>query len=168
MRLYTHKLSPFSAKIRVALDEKGIAYEEIALPISRNAILDKPAELRALNPREQVPVLVDGDVAVYDSTVILEYLEERAPAPALLPHGLAARARARQLEDHGDWLVGGCILDLLAETYRKPDPAARDAAKQAQAVAAVERELDRLERELAGRDSSRATSAPPTSPARSR
>ncbi len=152
MKLYTHRLSPFSAKVRIALDEKGLACEEIALPITRHAVLEKPAEMLAINPRAQVPVLIDGDVRLYDSTVILEYLEERTPRPALFPSGLAERARARQLEDYGDWLMSGCVGDLIAETYRKPDPAAHDAAKVASATAAIQREHDRLERELAGRD----------------
>ena len=115
-------------------------------------MLDKPAELLEINPRGQVPALVDGDVALYDSTVINEYLDARYPEPALLPSETVARARARQLEDHGDWLMAGCVGDLISEAYRKPDPAARDAAKLAAASAAIRSEFDRLERALAGHE----------------
>ena len=152
MKLYTHKLSPYSAKVRIALDEKGVAFDEAALPIRRTGILEKPAELLAVNPRGQVPTLLDGDVRLYDSTVILEYLEERHPEPPLYPREVAARARARLLEDFGDWMLGGCVAGLLAETYRKPDPDTRDAARLEAAAAAVAEAYDRLEAELDGRE----------------
>jgi len=152
VKLYTHKLSPYSAKVRIALDEKGVAFDEAALPIRRTGILEKPAELLAVNPRGQVPTLLDGDVRLYDSTVILEYLEERHPEPPLYPRGVAARARARRREDFGDWMLGGCVAGLLAETYRKPDPDTRDAARLAAAAAAVAEAYDRLEAELDGRE----------------
>src|SRR4029453_16479247 len=54
---------------------------------------------QAANPRHEVPALVDGDTAVFDSTIILEYIEDRWPQPPLLPSGAAARARARMLEE---------------------------------------------------------------------
>jgi glutathione S-transferase len=152
MKLFTHPLSPYSAKVRVALAEKALHYDEVSLPITRNAVLDKPAELLAINPRGQVPALVDGDVRLYDSTVINEYLESRYPEPALLPADLPARARARQLEDHGDWLLAGCVGELINEVYRKPDPAQQDAAKVATIAATIAGEYARLERELDGRD----------------
>lgn len=149
MKLYTHPLSPYAAKVRIALDEKGLAFEEIALPVGRQGIRSKPAELLAANPRGQVPVLFDGDVALYDSTVVVEYLDEIAPEPPLLPRGAAARARARLAEDDGDWLMGGAVADLIAETFRKPDPATRDAQRIEAAAAAISAAYDRLEERLA-------------------
>jgi glutathione S-transferase len=53
--------------------------------------------------RGEVPTLVAGELVLYDSTVILEWLEERHPERPLLPHGATARARARLLEDEGRW-----------------------------------------------------------------
>ena len=91
MKLYTHSLSPFSGKVRIALDEKGLAFEEEQLPITRQAILHKPKALLDANPRGQVPTLVASDLVLYDSTVILEWLEEHQPEPALLPPGADAR-----------------------------------------------------------------------------
>lgn len=79
MQLYTHALSPYSAKVRIALAEKGIDYEEIQVPVGRHGIVSKPPELVAANPRDQVPTLLDDSLALYDSTVILEYLDERTP-----------------------------------------------------------------------------------------
>ena len=149
MQLYTHALSPYSAKVRIALAEKGLDYEEIQLSVGRAAIVSKPSELLAANPRAQVPTLIDGALALYDSTVILEYLEEVHPDPPLFPAGVTERARARRLEDDADWLMGTAITDLLAETFRKPDVATRDRAKIATATVAIRTGYDRLELELA-------------------
>jgi glutathione S-transferase len=152
VKLFTHALSPFSAKVRIALDEKKLGYEEIALPITRQGIVSKPREFLALNPRGEVPVLVDGDVSLYDSTVILEYLNERYPQPPLLPDDVAMRARARLLEDSGDWYMNTAVSDLIAEVFRKTDPTRRDAARLADAAARIGRGYDGLEALLDGRD----------------
>lgn len=152
MKLYTHALSPYSAKVRIALDEKGVAFEEIALPVGRAGIQSKPKELLAANPRAQVPTLLDGDLALYDSTVIVEYLDEKRPEPRLFPTDRADRARARLAEDEGDHLMSGAVAQLINETFRKPDPATRDTQRIEDAAAQIERAFDRLDRALAGRD----------------
>ena len=152
MKLYTHGLSPYSAKVRIALDEKGIAFDEIALPLRRAGITHKPEEFLAANPRAQVPTLVDGDLALYDSTVIVEYLEEKQPEPHLFPVDRTERARARLVEDDGDHLMGGAVVDLIQETFRKPDPATRDEARIADAAARIHAAYDRLEAALDGQD----------------
>jgi glutathione S-transferase len=56
---------------------------------------NKPAELWEQNPYGKVPVLVDGDVVVYESAIIDEYLDEKYPEPSLMPKNLGLRARAR-------------------------------------------------------------------------
>ena len=149
IRLYTHALSPFSGKVRIALDEKGIRYEEEQLPITHQRILEKPKAMLDANPRGQVPTLVAGDLVLYDSTVILEWLEETHPEPPLLPRGADARARARLLEDEGDWLMNGAVTQLLAQTYRLSDPAQRDPVALGAATAALHAAFDRLEVGLA-------------------
>jgi glutathione S-transferase len=145
MKLYTHALSPFSGKVRIALDEKGVAIEEEQLPITRQRILEKPKAMLDANPRGQVPTLVNGDFVLYDSTVILEWLEERHPEPPLLPRGIEARARARLLEDEGDAIMNGPVMQLLAQTYRLTDPAQRNQAEYDAAVAGLHAAFDRLE-----------------------
>ena len=149
MKLYTHALSPFSGKVRIALDEKAIACEEEQLPISRQAVLSKPKAMLDANPRGQVPTLVAGDLVLYDSTVILEWLEERYRDPPLLPGGIDERARARLLEDEGDWLMNGPVTALLAQTYRLSDPKQRDEPALAAARDALHAAFDRLETLLA-------------------
>jgi glutathione S-transferase len=91
MQLFDNAFSPYAYKVRVALYEKGIDFERRAM----RTAAERDA-LRALNPRDEVPALRDGDTVVYDSTVICEYLEERFPAPPLMPADRAARPSIRQ------------------------------------------------------------------------
>ena len=93
--LYEHPLSPYAQKVKIALAEKGVEFE-CRLPDFMSA--NDPA-FAAANPRLEVPALVDGDVRVFDSTVILEYVEDRWPAPPLLPSTPAERARVRMIEE---------------------------------------------------------------------
>lgn len=98
MKLYGVPLSPYVRKVAVVLELKGIAYEsEPSLP---------GAVPRDISPLGKIPALVDGDVAIADSTVICEYLEEKYPAVPVLPQGVEARARARWLEELGDSKLG--------------------------------------------------------------
>jgi len=95
--LFDHPLSPYAQKVRIALREKGVPFG-LALPGGLGAG-GAAGEFLEANPRAEVPALVDGDVKVFDSTIILEYLEDRFPDPALLPSGAAERARVRMLEE---------------------------------------------------------------------
>jgi glutathione S-transferase len=95
--LYDHPLSPYAQKVRIALREKGLTFE-LALPGGLGAG-GAAGEFAEANPRAEVPALIDGDVRVFDSTIILEYLEDAYPAPALLPAGAADRARVRMIEE---------------------------------------------------------------------
>jgi glutathione S-transferase/RNA polymerase-associated protein len=93
--LYEHPLSPYAQKVKIALREKQIEFE----PRIPDLFTGNDREFQAANPRREVPALIDGGAAVFDSTIILEYLEERWPEPPLLPTGAPARARVRMLED---------------------------------------------------------------------
>jgi glutathione S-transferase len=95
--LYEHPLSPYAQKVKIALREKGIPFE-LAMPDAIGSGASGGDFLTA-NPRGEVPVLLDGGIGVFDSTIILEYLEEKWPNPALLPASPAARARVRTIED---------------------------------------------------------------------
>jgi glutathione S-transferase/RNA polymerase-associated protein len=98
--VYDHPLSPYAQKVKIALLEKGVPFEA-PLPdaIGSGATGGRFA---AVSPRGEVPALIDGDVSVFDSTVILEYIEDRWPTPPLLPRSAAERARVRMLEDAMD------------------------------------------------------------------
>jgi glutathione S-transferase/RNA polymerase-associated protein len=95
--LFEHPLSPYAQKNKIALREKGIAFDAVT-PDGMGAGGGGGA-WAAANPRLEVPALVDGDVTVFDSTIIQDYIEERWPLPPLLPAGAAARARVRMIED---------------------------------------------------------------------
>src|SRR5580698_367636 len=95
--LYDHPLAPYAQKVRIALREKGVAYQ-VALPGGLGAG-GAAGEFAEANPRAEVPVLIDGAARIFDSTIILEYLEDRFPTPALLPSDPAERARVRMIED---------------------------------------------------------------------
>jgi glutathione S-transferase len=98
-------LSPYVRKVLVCLDLKGIGYEiDPIVPFLGDE------RFTALSPLRRIPVLIDADVVLSDSTVICEYLEERVPAPALLPEGAAARARARWLEEFADTRIGEVFI----------------------------------------------------------
>src|SRR5262245_8424766 len=73
----------------------------------------KHLEVARVNPKQQVPVLVDGDLEIFDSTQIFEYLEDLAPTPPLWPPGPAARARARLVELKSDEVYFPHIIRLM-------------------------------------------------------
>src|SRR5437763_15535584 len=79
--VYEHPLSPYAQKVKIALAEKGVAFE-CRLP---DFMSGRDDAFAAANPRLEVPALVDGDTRVFDSTIILEYIEDRWPTPPLLP-----------------------------------------------------------------------------------
>lgn len=152
MKLYTGPLSLFSAKIRIAIDEKGLAPEHISVGWSlADRYLPHHPEVLAANPRGQVPVLVDEGLALYDSTVIFEYLEDRYPEPSLYPADPVARARCRLLESKGDEEVFPPLWDLIEEAFYPASDEGRDEARLAIARKQLHDVYAQLEREIAGR-----------------
>lgn len=98
MILYEHPLSPYAQKVKIALLEKALSFEG-RLPAGLGSGSTAEPAFVAGSPRGEVPLLVDGELAIFDSTVILEYLEEAYPSPPLRPSGAAERARARMIEE---------------------------------------------------------------------
>jgi glutathione S-transferase len=109
-------LSPYVRKVLVCLERKKVAYEiDPIVPFFGD---DRFAKL---SPLRRVPVLIDDQVTLSDSTVICEYLEERHPEPPLLPRGAAPRARARWLEEFADTRLGDVFVwRLFNEVVIKP------------------------------------------------
>ena len=90
MTLFSSPTDPWSHRTRLVLAEKGIAIELV------NCDLHKlPEDLLDLNPYHSVPTLVDRDLVLYDSRVIMEYLDERFPHPPLMPIDPVTRAQFR-------------------------------------------------------------------------
>ena len=80
LRLYTFKLCPFAHRVRLALAEKGLMAEQIEIDLK-----NKPADFKAVSPNGRVPLLVHGSAKLWESAVILEYLEEVFPQHSLMP-----------------------------------------------------------------------------------
>ena len=93
MKLYTYYRSQASFRVRIALNLKGLAREDSYLHLEKGDQVG--AEYRAINPQMVVPTLVDGDVKLFQSLAILEYLDEKYPYPPLLPGDPAARTWVR-------------------------------------------------------------------------
>jgi glutathione S-transferase len=97
LRLYDHPFSPYAQKVKIALREKGQPFEA-PLPQGIGAG-GATGEFTKANPRAEVPALIDADVMVFDSTIILEYIEDKWPTPPLLPKSPHERARVRMIEE---------------------------------------------------------------------
>ena len=150
IKLYDHPLSPYAQKVRIALREKGAPFQ-LALPGGLGAG-GAAGEFAEANPRAEVPTLIDGPVRIFDSTIILEYLEDAHPTPAMLPAGAAERARVRMIEEVMDthyeainWALGEINWFRRAEG---------DFADQLKATAARQTQgfLAWLERQLGERE----------------
>ena len=110
--LYDNPFSPFARKVRMVLQWKAVAFESIdALAVAEHE------RLVAVNPRAEVPVLVDGDVTVVNSAEIVAYLEDRFPSPTILPATPALRARARSWQRIADTLLDAIIHDISLWTW---------------------------------------------------
>jgi len=150
IKLYDFLPCPFGQKVRIILAEKGLSYELIQIDMTQGE-QRKPEFLR-LNPFGRVPVLVDEDITVYDSTIIAEYLEDEYPEPPLLPAvgASALRARARTWEDFADTSFTAQVGQLMGE-MGKPE-GDRDPARLQRAQRSIERVLDFLNHELQGQE----------------
>lgn len=96
MKLYTYWRSSAAYRVRIALHLKGLECEQVAVDLRAGA--QRAGDYLALNPQGAVPVLeLDDGTRLTQSLAICEYLEERYPAPALLPHDAPGRARVRAL-----------------------------------------------------------------------
>ena len=115
LQLFSGPLSMFGAKLQIAALEKGIAFDLIMVPFDQDDRYEpKHPEVLRINPeRQQVPVLIDGELELFDSTQIFEYLEDMKPEPALWPAGAAARARARLLELQSDEIFFPQVVRLF-------------------------------------------------------
>ena len=133
LKLISHKLCPYVQRAVIALTEKGVAFERIDIDLA-----NKPDWFLAISPLGKTPVLQVGDVAIFESAVILEYLEETQLKP-LHPADPLRRA------EHRGWIeFGSAVLGDIAGFYATADEAAFK-AKTAQ----LERRFARLESRVA-------------------
>lgn len=92
MVFFSDAMSHYCHRVRIVLAEKGVAVEVVDVNPG-----ELPAEIADLNPYNEVPLLVDRELALFEPNVMMEYLDERFPHPPLLPVYPVARAQSRQL-----------------------------------------------------------------------
>lgn len=105
MLIVGNHISPYARKILVALDHKGVDYE-----IDPIVPFFGTDEFTEVSPLRRIPVLIDGDLVLNDSTVIAEYIDERWPAPPLMPRSPEDRGKARWMEEFADSRLGDLII----------------------------------------------------------
>lgn len=114
--LYERTDCPFCWKARLALAELELEYR-----IEATRLGEKHPALAELSPTGTVPVLVDAEVVIWESAVILDYLDSRYAPGQLFPGDAAEQARVRLLHAYSDKNVGGCLRDLVFEKRSKPE-----------------------------------------------
>jgi RNA polymerase-associated protein len=132
MNLYTTATTVQDHRTRIVLAEKDIAYEAIIVDPKK-----LPEDLIDLNPYGTVPTLVDRDLVIYDSRVIMEYIEERFPHPPLMPVGPVARAQSRLalFRVENDWYP---LIDIIENKPAKSaDKARKELTESIAATASV-------------------------------
>ena len=133
LTLISHKLCPYVQRAVIALNEKGVPFERIDIDLG-----NKPDWFLKISPLGKTPVLVVGDKAIFESAVILEYLEETQPN-ALHPADALDRA------EHRGWIeFGSAVLNDIAGFY-----AAKDEATLKAKAAQLEQKFARLEQRVA-------------------
>ncbi|HWZ40555.1 MAG TPA: glutathione S-transferase family protein [Bradyrhizobium sp.] len=113
LKLVSHKLCPYVQRAVIALTEKGVPFERVDIDLA-----NKPDWFLRVSPLGKTPVLLVGDHAIFESAVILEYLEETQANPL---HPANALHRA----EHRAWIeFGSAVLNDIAGLYSAPDEAA--------------------------------------------
>lgn len=113
LKLISHKLCPYVQRAVIALTEKGVPFERVDVDLA-----NKPDWFLKISPLGKTPVLGVGETAIFESAVILEYLEETQPKP-LHPADPLQRA------EHRGWIeFGSAVLSDIAGLYSAPDEAA--------------------------------------------
>jgi glutathione S-transferase len=112
LKLISHKLCPYVQRAVIALIEKSVGFERVDIDLS-----NKPDWFLAISPLGKTPVLLVGNIPIFESAVILEYLEETQPKP-LHPADPLRRA------EHRSWIeFGSTVLADIAGFYAAPDEA---------------------------------------------
>ena len=109
MKLYGYFRSSASYRVRIALNMKGLDYDQVSVHLAKGKQYDR--EFSAISPQNLVPVLEDDGQLLYQSLAIIQYLEEKFPEPRLLPKDSPGRNRVRSLA-----LISACEIHPLNNT----------------------------------------------------
>jgi glutathione S-transferase len=118
IKLYDFPMSPRARKVRIALAEKGLQYEKATIDITKGE--QKKPDFLAVNPNGKVPALQDNGTNLYESSIIMEYLNDTYPNSPLLPTDPGQRARARVLLHYGDNPFDSACAAIVGEVFFKP------------------------------------------------
>lgn len=134
MTVFSDAGSQYSHRVRIVLAEKGVSVELIEIDPR-----DYPVELAEINPYCSLPVLVDRELVLYESKVLMEYLDERFPHPPLMPVYPVARAESRQFmyRIERDWCARADVIDNPRSTERAVAKARQDLRDELGSVAPV-------------------------------
>ncbi len=134
MTLFSDPQDHYSHRVRMVLCEKGVTVDIVDVDLSH-----KPEELSEINPYGTLPTLLDRDLVLYKSTVIMEYLDERFPHPPLLPVYPVARAQCRLLMHRIELDWSGRVDVLMAGKGRETamDKARKELRESLAAIAPV-------------------------------
>lgn len=144
MTLYSENFSPHSASVRIAIHAKALDIAIVAPPGGL-----KSAQYHKINPLGTIPCLIlDNGAALPESLAIMEYLEEKFPAPPLLPVSAEARAHVRMLSRIGELQIMIQSAELIALGDTQP----RDEGAAAQRLTRMVRGLAALQNSLSGED----------------
>jgi glutathione S-transferase len=149
LTLYYGSGSPYAWRAQLALEHKALPYELKLLSFSAGDT--RKPEFLALNPRHQVPVLVDGDFALYESSAIAEYLQDAYPTQgqALFPTAVKNRALARRMVLEADDYVSEATRPIWRNAFSKKE-GERDHAEIAKAKEALAAELALMAQAMQG------------------
>jgi glutathione S-transferase len=149
LKLYDFPMSPRARKVRIVLAEKGLPYEKGTVDITKGE--QKKPEFLAVNPNGKVPALQDDGTNLYESSIIMEYLNDKYPNPPLLPADPGQRARARVLLHYGDNPFDSACAAIVGEVFFKPKGQADQdvITKAKQDLTAC---FERVEKELGNND----------------
>ncbi|MDB5432872.1 MAG: glutathione S-transferase [Caulobacter sp.] len=150
LEVIEHPLSPYAQKVKIALTEKGQAFTT-SVPLGMGSSRT-PEDFQAANPRGEVPVLMVDGQSLFDSTIILEFIEDRWPEPALLPKDPMARAKARTIEEMCDTHYEAITWGLGEIGHFRRAEGEHAAAMQAKAGEQLGRLNAWLEKHLNGAD----------------
>jgi len=137
LSLYTFKLCPFAHRVRLTLAEKGLSADMIEIDLK-----NKPEDFTEISPYGRVPLLVHGETRLWESAVIMEYLDEAFPQPPLMPAEPSGRAYARLWIDFAN-------SRLFAATHRFIFE--RDDALRRQLIDQIQDDVRVLDRALQNR-----------------
>jgi glutathione S-transferase len=119
LKLYHFERSGNAREVRLALHEKNLPFEEVIIDVMKGDT--KKPEFLKLNPFGKVPVLVDGELALYEAMLINEYLDEKYPAPPIMPKAPEARAEVRKWSYWGTQKMEKHMAPVLLEMLLKPE-----------------------------------------------